>query len=220
MVNTVFCSSFGFCLFSRSRLNTFSTSTIASSTKEPIAIAIPPKLMVLIVNPMNLRESMAKTNESGIVTSEITVVRAFIKKITNMITTKIPPSYKDFCTLLIELSMKRAWRKISVEIFTSAGNVCCNSARDSSSLSVKSSVLVAGCLVIVINTAGLPSFEAIPSLGALSPICTSAMFSKSMGISLTVLMTALPNAETLLVESTPRMIYSFPYSYKTPPAAF
>ena len=104
----VFCSSSGFCLFSLNRLNTFSTSTMASSTSAPMAIAIPPKLMVFMVNPINLRESIAKTNESGIVISDIIVVRAFIKKIINTITTKNPPSYMDFFTLSIELSMKRA----------------------------------------------------------------------------------------------------------------
>ena len=36
-------------IFSRSRLNTFSTSIMASSTNAPIAIAIPPKLIVFIV---------------------------------------------------------------------------------------------------------------------------------------------------------------------------
>jgi len=38
--------------FSRSRLYTFSTSTMASSTSEPMAMAIPPRLIVLIVSPM------------------------------------------------------------------------------------------------------------------------------------------------------------------------
>ena len=38
--------------FSRNRLYTFSTSTIASSTREPIAIAIPPRLIVFIVSPI------------------------------------------------------------------------------------------------------------------------------------------------------------------------
>ena len=45
-------SASGFVRFSRRRLYTFSTSTMASSTKEPMAIAMPPRLMVLMVNPM------------------------------------------------------------------------------------------------------------------------------------------------------------------------
>ncbi len=42
-------SAFDFLMFSRRRLYTFSTSIIASSTSAPIAIAIPPKLIVFIV---------------------------------------------------------------------------------------------------------------------------------------------------------------------------
>lgn len=42
----------GFCLFSRRRLYTFSTSTMASSTSDPMAMAMPPRLMVLMVSPM------------------------------------------------------------------------------------------------------------------------------------------------------------------------
>ena len=39
--------------FSFSLLNTFSTSIIASSTREPMAIVIPPRLIVLMVMPIN-----------------------------------------------------------------------------------------------------------------------------------------------------------------------
>ena len=43
------------------------------------------------------------------------------------------------------------------------------SCREASSLSVSSSVLVAGCLVTVSSTACLPRSEAVPSLGSLAP---------------------------------------------------
>ncbi|MPM76425.1 hypothetical protein SDC9_123423 [bioreactor metagenome] len=95
-VITVFCSSIGFCLFSRNLLKTFSTSTMASSTSEPIAIAIPPKLIVLMVSPISLSAKIDATNERGIVTNEITVVRTFIRNIKSTMTTNIPPSYSDF----------------------------------------------------------------------------------------------------------------------------
>ena len=39
------------CLFSRSLRNTFSTSTIASSTSSPMAMAKPPRVIVLTDNP-------------------------------------------------------------------------------------------------------------------------------------------------------------------------
>ena len=107
-VMTLFCSSLGFCLFSFRRLNTFSTSTIALSTNEPIAMAIPPRLIVLMVSPSTFRVRMATITASGMVISEIMVVRTFIRKRSSTITTKIPPSYRDFCTLSIELLIKRA----------------------------------------------------------------------------------------------------------------
>ena len=75
-----FLCSEGKCRFSRNRLNTFSTSTMASSTSEPIAMAIPPRLIVFMVSPINLRVSTDITNDKGMVTSEISVVLTFIRK--------------------------------------------------------------------------------------------------------------------------------------------
>src|SRR5215470_2166414 len=45
------CSSASFARFSRRRLTTFSTSMIASSTSAPMAMAMPPSVIVLIVAP-------------------------------------------------------------------------------------------------------------------------------------------------------------------------
>ena len=154
------------------------------------------------------------------VINEITVVRIFIRNKSSTIITKIPPSYKDFWTLSIELLIKRDWRKISVVTFTSLGNTFCKSSKDLSNLPVRSRVLVLGCLVTVNNIPALPRSEASPILGALAPILTSAIFSSVMGTSSTFLITALRRASTLLVDNTPRTINSFPNSYKTPPAAF
>jgi len=196
-------SSLGFRRFSRSRLYTFSTSTMASSTNEPMAMARPPRLMVLMVSPKAWSTRIAISMESGKAMSEIRVVRAFIRKKNSTITTKMAPSNKDFWMLLMELLMKRDCRKMSVEMRTSAGRVFCSSCMEASSLSVSSSVLVFGCLVTVTSTAGLPFSEARPNLGALAPICTSAMSDRVMGRSLTVLTTALPISSTWVVASTP-----------------
>ena len=100
-----FLCSKGKCRFSRNRLNTFSTSTMASSTSEPIAMAIPPKLIVFMVSPINLRVSTDITNDKGMVTSEISVVLTFIRKMKRTITTNNPPSRSDFLTLSMELFM-------------------------------------------------------------------------------------------------------------------
>lgn len=53
---------------------------------------------------------MLMSNDSGIVTSEMSVVRAFIKKIHNTSTTKTPPSMSDFFMLEIEESIKSFYR--------------------------------------------------------------------------------------------------------------
>ena len=155
---------------------------------------------------------METSSESGSVTREISVVRTLAKNRKSTMTTKIPPSKRDFFTLPIELSIKRLWRKISVETLTSAGKFFCKSCREASNLSVSSSVLVAGCLVTVMSTAGLPRSEAVPSFGALGPTFTSAMSSSVTGKLFTVFTTALPSSSTLVVESTPRTIYSLPNS--------
>ena len=179
--------------FSRNRLYTFSTSTMASSTSEPMAMAIPPRLMVLMVSPMKCKVSMETSSERGSVTSEMTVVRTLARNRNKTMTTKMPPSKSDFFTLLMELSMKRLWRKMSVDTFTSGGRFFCRSFSEASSLSVSSNVLVEGCLVTVISTAGFPLSEAVPSLGAFGPIRTSAMSSSSTGTLLMLFTTALPN---------------------------
>ncbi len=88
-------------------MNTFSTSTIESSTSEPMAMAMPPRLIVLMVSPIHLMASSENTMESGIEMSEIMVVRQFIRNMNSTMITNIAPSIKDFFTLSIELSMKR-----------------------------------------------------------------------------------------------------------------
>ena len=205
-------SSAAFRWFSRNLLYTFSTSTIASSTKEPMAMARPPRLMVLIVSPKACNTRIATNRDKGRATSEMIVVRTFIKKKKRTIITKTDPSNKAFWILLIELSINRDWRNMSVETCTSAGRVFCSSCKETSNFSVNSSVFVDGCLVTVIKTAGLPFSEASPSLGALAPIRTSATSEIKSGTSLMVLITALPISSGWVVAITPWTMYSLPYS--------
>ena len=79
---------------------------------------------------------------------------------------------------------------MSVETFTSGGRFFWRSFRDASSLSVSSSVLVAGCLVTVIRTADLPRSEAVPSFGAFGPMVTFAI-SSSVTLPLSLLVSIL-----------------------------
>ncbi len=81
---------------------------MASSTKEPMAMAMPPKVMVLIFMPNRYKTMMVPKRESGIATTEITVVRKLAKKINRMMMTKIAPSINALPTLLTEAWIKSA----------------------------------------------------------------------------------------------------------------
>ena len=205
----------------RSRLKTFSTSTMESSTSEPIAMAIPPRLIVLTVSPMNFETRRVTRIDSGIETKEMRVVLQFMRNMKRTKTTNMPPSMRDFLTLEIEPSMKRDWRNISELTLTSEGRDALISSRALSSFLVSSRLFVFGCFVTVSTTAGLPSLEARPRTGVLVPVFTSAMASKVTGIPVAeVFTTAFFISSTSEVERTPRTMYSFPYSYSVPPAAF
>ena len=71
-----------------------------------MAIAIPPMLMVFMVSPIMFSTSIVIISESGIVTSDIAVMRRFIRKSSRMRMTNRAPSYSDFWMLSMELSMK------------------------------------------------------------------------------------------------------------------
>ena len=73
-----------------------------------MAMANPPKVMVLMLMPRALSTIMATRNDKGMVTSEMTVVRTLARKSIRMMTTKMAPSTSDFFTLSMLLSMKSA----------------------------------------------------------------------------------------------------------------
>ena len=203
----------GISRFCRNRLNTFSTSTIESSTSEPMAMAIPPRLIVLMVSPIQRMARSDATIESGMETNEITVVRQFIRNMNSTMITKIAPSIKDCFTLSNELSMKRDWRNIWELTLTSAGRLAFSSSNALSSLPVSASVLVLGCFVTVSSTAGFPSLEATPSTGVFGPMRTSATASSVIGSPFSeVFTTAFFSSSISLVDRRPRTIYSLPYS--------
>lgn len=185
---------------------------MASSTSEPMAMAIPPRLIVLMVNPNPFSVRMAVSSDSGRATSEMRVTRPFMRKKKSTTTTNRAPSHSEWAMLSMELSIKRDCLKMSVDICTS-GSVFCSSARVLSSCSVSSSVLVAGCLVTVMSTAGQPRSDATPSLGDLLPITTSATSLSTMGSPLSENLTN-PLAMSLASRSAtmPRTTYSLPYS--------
>ena len=102
------CNSFGFNLFCFNLLYTFSTSMMASSTNDPTAMAMPPKLIVLMVMPNNFKVMMVANNDNGMAKREIRVVRKLPRNRNNMRMTRMLPSIKARSTLLTEVWMKSA----------------------------------------------------------------------------------------------------------------
>ncbi|MNK97887.1 hypothetical protein D3C87_1182350 [compost metagenome] len=94
-----------FCL---SRRTMFSTSTTASSTSSPMAMARPPSVITLIDCPSSLNASAVTASESGIATSEMTVVRAESRNANSTMATMIAPSRSASLTLPMDDSMKSA----------------------------------------------------------------------------------------------------------------
>ena len=81
---------------------------MASSTREPMAIHIPPNVMVLMSMPRRCITMKLPSNESGIATMDIIVVLKLPKKRSKITMTSTAPSTKALATLLTEASMKSA----------------------------------------------------------------------------------------------------------------
>jgi len=121
---------------------------IASSTKTPIAIAKPPRVIVFTVKSSALSTSMVTIKDKGIAVIEIITVRKLTRKSIRIITTIIAPSRRASTTLSMASSIKSDCLKISVCMVISVGKVVLDSARTVSIRSINSRVLASGCLLI------------------------------------------------------------------------
>ena len=131
--------------FSRRRRCAFSTKMIASSTSAPIAIAIPPSVIVLMVPPSARSVITASASERGMASTEIAVVRAFHRKRKRMATTSRAPSRSAVTTLSTASEMKSACRKMPRSNETPPGSEGSIRSSSVSILRVSSSVLAPGC---------------------------------------------------------------------------
>jgi hypothetical protein len=131
--------------FSRSRRRMFSTSTTASSTNSPIAIASPPSVIVLIDNPSHLKTSIAIRIDSGMAVSEISIVRRLPRKKNSTAATRQPAISSLSCRLPIDDSMKSAWRKITCGAVMPCGTLPLRSTSAASMRLVRSTVSAVGC---------------------------------------------------------------------------
>gem|GEM_PF-6409079 len=139
---------------SRSRRWTFSTKMIASSTRAPIAMAIPPSVMVFTVPPRARIVMTASASDRGMATTEISVVRTFHRKSSRMAITKNAPSRSAMMTFSTASEMKSAWRKMSRSKVIPSGSSASIRSSSASTRSVSSSVLAPACFWTDRMTAG------------------------------------------------------------------
>jgi hypothetical protein len=150
---------------SRMRRKMFSTPTTASSTSSPMAMARPPKVMVLMERPANQNTIAVTNTDIGIATSEMSVVRASIRNKNSTMPTMTSASKSTVRTLPIEFSMKVAWRNCTSRVVMPAGSVVRIESRVRSSSRVSARVSTPGCFWMPRITAGLPPNPALPRRG-------------------------------------------------------
>ena len=133
--------------FSRNRRNTFSTSTIASSTTIPMATASPPRVMEFTLMSKPKNTSIVMPKDIGMAVSVMRVVRKFSRNRNRMIVTMIAPSRIASTRLPMAWSMKSfCWN--SKVVSTPFGRVVSNSASALFICSVSFRVSNPGALVM------------------------------------------------------------------------
>jgi hypothetical protein len=86
---------------------------MASSTTTPIAMARPPKVIVLNVTPRRVSTIAAAKSDSGMAAHETAAIRRSNRKRNITTVTKTAPNISDSPTLLVAVSMKFAGRNRS-----------------------------------------------------------------------------------------------------------
>ena len=132
----------------------FSTSTIASSTSSPMAMAIPPRVITLIDRSNQSKIRAVVRTESGIAVRVINVVRRLNRNRNRTTMTRTAPSRRASATLAMPRSMKlRCWY-IAGSIRTSAGRPGLSSSIARVTSSVSRRVSASGCFSTVSRTPG------------------------------------------------------------------
>ena len=94
----------------------FSTSTIASSTTAPMAMAKPANVITLIVAPRQESTSSETINDRGMMLALINATRHSYRKNKSTTTTSRPPISSDSLRLRMDISMNVAGRKMVVSM--------------------------------------------------------------------------------------------------------
>ena len=203
--------------FSWSRRKTFSTSTTASSTSSPMAIASPPRVIVLIDSPSSLNTSTAASSDSGIATSEMAVVRTFSRNANSTTATRIAPSRRASPTLPSAASMKSAWRNRKRGAAMPGGRLPDTSASTASTARVRAMLSMPGCFCTDKITAGLPSKPAPPRATA-GAKPTSATCDRRTGTPRGAPTGRLARSSMRRLRPMPRISHSCPWRSMKPPA--
>ena len=194
----------------------FSTSTTASSTSPPMAMARPPSVMVLIDSPKYWNTSPVRKMDVGMAVSAITSGRSVPKKKYRMTATKTDAPMSLPCSVVMDASMKLACRKVTRGAFMPAGSEGFISSSAASMLRVRAMVSAVGCFWMPRMTAGWPSNPASPRRMA-GANCTVAICRSTMGWPLRVLRARFCKSVSREVRPRWRMRYSRPFSSRNPP---
>ena len=195
--------------FCRSRRKTFSTSTTASSTSSPMAMAIPPSVMVLIDRPKYLNTRIVIVMAIGIAVIEMKVVRQFNRNMNRTIETTTSASTRTRSTLRIDVSMKLACLNRTSLMRILAGTTRSRSASAASTCRVRTTVSAPGCFCTDRITAALPMKPPSPRLmpGAKS---TAATCRNGIGCPSRTATTRLRKSSSRAVRPMLRIKYSRP----------
>jgi hypothetical protein len=206
----------------------FSTAMIASSTSAPIAIAMPPRVMVLMLLPSACRTRTAVSSESGSATSVIRLARALKRKATTTSPTIAAPSSRARVVLRVEFSMKTACRKSCLLMCIPSGSVVCSSSSTLSRRAVSSSVFAPGCFWMATITPGSMigsqfgprrDEEPMPRFSA-APMATVPRSETRTGTPLRRAITVLAMSSVERIRPMPSTIASCAPSISTPAARF
>ena len=118
--------------------------------------------------------------DTGMAVSAITVGRRVPRKKNRMTATKTDAPISLPCSVLIDDSMKLAWRKVTLGASMPAGSDFFRSSTAASMLRVRWIVSAVGCFWMPRITAGLPSKPASPRLMAGAKV-TSAICRNKTG---------------------------------------
>ena len=106
--------------------------------------------------PSALNTSAVTASDSGMASSEMTVVRADSRKANSTMATMRAPSRKASCTLVMEARMNSAWRNSTWGALSPAGRPLASSASAASTSRVTRTVSALGCFWMLTTTAGTP----------------------------------------------------------------